>query len=67
MKRFLIVGAILGLALFVVVTAAGLGVLLGQRSLVVAADSMRRATALGVQAAGPSVQMAMRDRDATAH
>lgn len=66
MKRFLIAGAIFGAALFVFVAAAGFGVLLGQRALVVAADSLRQATALGVQADAPSVQMAMRDRDATA-
>jgi hypothetical protein len=64
-KRFLIAGVILGATLFVVLAAAGLGVLLGQRSLVVAADSMRQATAIRVQADMLSVQFAMRDRDAT--
>ena len=47
LKRFLIVGAILGTSLLVAGTGAVLGVVLGTRTLVVTAASMKTA-ALGI-------------------
>jgi hypothetical protein len=49
--------------LLVAGSAALLGVMLGQRAIVLTADSMRQAAVISVEAGSPSVQMAMRAPD----
>jgi hypothetical protein len=51
-KRFLIVGAVLGTSLFVVGAGAVLGVTLGARTLVVSAAAMKPAAAISMASAG---------------
>jgi hypothetical protein len=58
LKRFLIVGAVLGTGLFVVGGAAVLGIVLGTRAAVVSAAAVKPATAIsgaptGTVARGP--------------
>ena len=55
LKRFLVVGAILGTSLFVVGTGAVLGVVLGTRTLVVSAAAVKPA-AIGIAPTGTSRQ-----------
>jgi hypothetical protein len=64
LKRFLVVGAILGAGLFVVGTTAVLGVVLGTRTLVVSAAAVKPAAAIMIaptgNVAGAPVVVAMR-------
>ena len=63
LKRFLVVGAILGTCLFVVGATAVLGVVLGTRTLVVSAAAVKPAAAIIAptgNVAGAPVVVAMR-------
>lgn len=64
LKRFLVVGAVLGTSLFVVGAAAVLGVVLGTRTLVVSAAAVKPAAAINIaptgNVAGAPVVVAMR-------
>jgi len=62
LKRFLVVGAILGASIFVVGAGAVLGVVLGGRALVVSAAAVKPGAAISIAPTGNSapVVVAMR-------